>query len=98
MWSTVTLRWSTGEKRKSMKIPITTSVDECISADAGVGASIASGNQTNSKNCAHFVAAAPNIANSITVGMVTSNKKLLNILGSNCTVGKIANNVGSESV
>ena len=31
-----------------------TKVEECISADAGVGASIASGNQTWKANCAAF--------------------------------------------
>jgi hypothetical protein len=43
------------EKRITRNIPATTSVDECISADAGVGASIASGNQTWKKNCAAFI-------------------------------------------
>ena len=37
------------------KIPATTSVDEWIKADAGVGASMASGNQTWAKNCAAFI-------------------------------------------
>jgi hypothetical protein len=37
------------------KIPATTSVDECIRAEAGVGASIASGSQTCEKNCAAFI-------------------------------------------
>ena len=37
------------------KIPATTRVDEWISADAGVGASIASGSQTCEKNCAAFI-------------------------------------------
>lgn len=37
------------------KIPATTRVDEWISAEAGVGASIASGNQTCEKNCAAFI-------------------------------------------
>lgn len=37
------------------KIPATTSVDEWIRADAGVGASIASGSQTWEKNCAAFI-------------------------------------------
>ncbi len=32
-----------------------TSVDEWINADAGVGASIASGNQTWKKNCADLI-------------------------------------------
>lgn len=36
-------------------IPATTSVDECIKAEAGVGASIASGNQTWEKNWAAFI-------------------------------------------
>lgn len=36
-------------------IPATTRVDEWISADAGVGASIASGNHTWKKNCAAFI-------------------------------------------
>jgi len=35
--------------------PATTNVDEWISADAGVGASIASGNHTCEKNCAAFI-------------------------------------------
>ena len=35
--------------------PATTSVEEWIKADAGVGASIASGNQTCAKNCAAFI-------------------------------------------
>jgi hypothetical protein len=38
------------------KIPATTSVDEWINADAGVGASIASGSHTCEKNCAAFIA------------------------------------------
>lgn len=37
-------------------IPATTKVDECIRADAGVGASMASGSQTCEKNCAAFIA------------------------------------------
>jgi len=37
------------------KTPATTRVDEWISAEAGVGASIASGNQTWKKNCAAFI-------------------------------------------
>jgi hypothetical protein len=37
------------------KTPATTSVDECISAEAGVGASIASGNHTWEKNWAAFI-------------------------------------------
>jgi hypothetical protein len=32
------------------KIPATTRVEECINAEAGVGASIASGNHTCEKN------------------------------------------------
>jgi hypothetical protein len=36
-------------------IPATTSVEEWISADAGVGASIASGNQTCEKNWAALI-------------------------------------------
>ena len=36
-------------------IPATTSVDEWINAEAGVGASIASGNQTWEKNWAAFI-------------------------------------------
>jgi len=38
------------EKRITRNIPATTKVDECISAEAGVGASIASGNHTWKKN------------------------------------------------
>ena len=37
-------------------IPATTSVEECINADAGVGASIASGSHTCEKNWAAFIA------------------------------------------
>jgi len=37
------------------KTPATTRDDEWISAEAGVGASIASGNQTWKKNCAAFI-------------------------------------------
>ena len=37
------------------KTPATTRVEEWISADAGVGASIASGNQTWAKNCAALI-------------------------------------------
>lgn len=37
------------------KTPATTSVEEWISADAGVGASIASGNQTWKKNWAPLI-------------------------------------------
>ena len=36
-------------------IPATTNVEEWISAEAGVGASIASGSQTCEKNCAAFI-------------------------------------------
>jgi hypothetical protein len=46
---------------------MTTNVDECISADAGVGASIASGNQTNKINCAHLHEAAEKIHSAITL-------------------------------
>ena len=37
------------------KTPATTSVDEWIKAEAGVGASIASGSQTCAKNCAALI-------------------------------------------
>ena len=37
------------------KTPAITRVDEWIKADAGVGASIASGNQTWAKNCAALI-------------------------------------------
>jgi hypothetical protein len=37
------------------KTPATTKVDEWMSAEAGVGASIASGNQTWKKNCAALI-------------------------------------------
>ena len=37
------------------KTPATTRVEEWIRADAGVGASIASGNQTCEKNCAALI-------------------------------------------
>ena len=43
------------EKRITKKIPATTSVEEWIKAEAGVGASIASGNQTWEKNWAAFI-------------------------------------------
>ena len=43
------------ENRITKNIPATTSVEEWISADAGVGASIASGNQTWEKNWAAFI-------------------------------------------
>ena len=43
------------EKRKMRKTPATTNVDEWMSADAGVGASIASGSQTWEKNCAALI-------------------------------------------
>ena len=43
------------EKRIIKKIPATTRVEEWIKAEAGVGASIASGNQTCEKNCAAFI-------------------------------------------
>lgn len=43
------------EKRIIKKTPATTSVDEWIRAEAGVGASIASGNHTWKKNCAAFI-------------------------------------------
>lgn len=43
------------EKRITKKIPATTRVDEWIKAEAGVGASIASGSQTCEKNCAAFI-------------------------------------------
>ena len=44
------------ENRITKKIPATTSVDECIRAEAGVGASIASGSHTCEKNWAAFIA------------------------------------------
>lgn len=78
---------STGENLNSRKIPSTTSVDECINADAGVGASIASGNQTNSRNCAHFVAAAANSENIITVGVVISDMLYSRLLQSYMVCG-----------
>jgi len=37
------------------KIPATTKVEEWIKAEAGVGASMASGNQTWKKNCAALI-------------------------------------------
>ena len=40
------------EKRITKKTPATTRVEEWIKADAGVGASIASGSHTWEKNCA----------------------------------------------
>jgi hypothetical protein len=43
------------EKRITRKTPATTSVEEWIRAEAGVGASIASGNQTWEKNCAALI-------------------------------------------
>lgn len=43
------------ENRITKNIPATTSVDEWINAEAGVGASIASGNHTWEKNCAAFI-------------------------------------------
>jgi len=43
------------ENRIIKNTPATTKVDEWISADAGVGASIASGNQTWAKNWAALI-------------------------------------------
>lgn len=43
------------EKRITRKTPATTSVEEWINADAGVGASIASGSQTCEKNWAALI-------------------------------------------
>ena len=43
------------EKRIIKNTPATTRVDEWIRAEAGVGASIASGNQTWAKNCAALI-------------------------------------------
>jgi hypothetical protein len=43
------------ENRIIKNTPATTRVDEWISAEAGVGASIASGNQTCAKNCAALI-------------------------------------------
>jgi len=43
------------ENRITRNTPATTSVEEWISAEAGVGASIASGNHTCEKNCAAFI-------------------------------------------
>lgn len=43
------------EKRIIKNTPATTKVDEWINAEAGVGASIASGNQTWAKNWAAFI-------------------------------------------
>ena len=43
------------EKRIIKKTPATTRVEEWIKAEAGVGASIASGNQTWKKNWAAFI-------------------------------------------
>ena len=61
-------------KRNSIKTPITTSVEECIKADAGVGASMASGNHTKSTNCAHLQEAAINIHNISNLTVVNSKK------------------------
>ena len=44
------------ENRITRKTPATTNVEECINAEAGVGASIASGNHTWKKNWAAFIA------------------------------------------
>lgn len=43
------------EKRITRKIPATTKVEEWINAEAGVGASIASGNHTCEKNWAALI-------------------------------------------
>tara|TARA_B110001469_G_C9640481_1_gene322032 strand:+ start:1306 stop:1485 length:180 start_codon:yes stop_codon:yes gene_type:complete len=43
------------ENRITRNTPATTRVDEWINAEAGVGASIASGNQTWKKNWADFI-------------------------------------------
>jgi hypothetical protein len=43
------------ENRIIKKTPATTNVDEWIRAEAGVGASIASGNQTWAQNCAALI-------------------------------------------
>jgi transcriptional regulator with AAA-type ATPase domain len=43
------------ENRIIKKTPATTRVEEWIRAEAGVGASIASGNQTWAKNCAALI-------------------------------------------
>ena len=43
------------ENRKTKNTPATTRVEEWISAEAGVGASIASGSQTWEKNCAALI-------------------------------------------
>jgi len=41
--------------RITKNTPATTNVEECISAEAGVGASMASGNHTWEKNWAAFI-------------------------------------------
>jgi hypothetical protein len=43
------------ENRIIKNTPATTRVEECISAEAGVGASIASGSQTCARNCAALI-------------------------------------------
>ena len=50
-----TVNSKTVENRITKKTPATTRVEEWIRAEAGVGASIASGNQTWEKNCAPFI-------------------------------------------
>lgn len=54
MCCTVLLNSISIENRKHRYTPIITSVDVCIRAEHGVGASIASGNQIKKNNCADF--------------------------------------------
>ena len=46
------LAWNTGESRQTMNTPAVTMVAAWISAETGVGPSIASGSQVCSSNCA----------------------------------------------
>ena len=50
-----TVNSNSTENLITKNIPATTRVEEWISAEAGVGASIASGNQTCEKNCAALI-------------------------------------------
>lgn len=54
--------WSVGAKRIIRYTPAVTKVEECTSAETGVGAAIAIGSQGENGNCALLVIAASKVA------------------------------------
>ncbi len=61
-----------GDRRQTMKTPAVTMVAAWISAETGVGPSIASGSQVCSRNCADLPIAPMNSSRQIVVNVSTS--------------------------